>query len=486
MKTKDSNGLLKNKVAFLWNESFLWGLMAYKALKANGLSFELIRAEDIKKGCLKNYAMLFVPGGWASNKLKALGDKGTAEIKKFVRNGGNYLGFCGGAGLATLDGIGLLNIKRKPTKERVPSFSGRIHLNVNEHPVWKRFKIQDSRFTSKNSKLQTPNSKLVFHAWWPSQFLIEDSGLKILAAYGNALPDSFSSDLNVGDVEMNSNWTELEEIYGINLNPKRLKNEPAVIEGTFGKGRVILSLIHFDTPDDENGAKVLRNLWNHLTENSDELRVKSYELKKFKSSKPEIMNLRGLSLFTDEAQRSRRIGTVPDAPSLLEELESAVTDLISLGIRNFLWFWRNPMLLQWRRGVRGLEYCTLYIMIMEIAEILKGRYASCVMRHEIKEKSSNLLPITDYLLRIRELLIPFIDKAKHLLILERHAMQNGHITYERCDDPEIQKLRTELFSSSKSYGGLFKELIDEVDKLLYTLTKMETEGQRKHCSSSHS
>ncbi|MDP2278298.1 MAG: hypothetical protein Q8K51_08755, partial [Nitrospirota bacterium] len=62
--------------AFLWDESFLWGLMAYKALQANGLPFELIRAEDIKKGCLKNYAMLFVPGGWASNKLKPLGDKG--------------------------------------------------------------------------------------------------------------------------------------------------------------------------------------------------------------------------------------------------------------------------------------------------------------------------------------------------------------------------------------------------------------------------
>ena len=76
---------------------------------------------------------------------------------------------------------------------------------------------------------------------------------------------------------MNSNWTELEEIYGINLNPKRLKNEPAVIEGTFGKGRVILSLIHFDTPDDENGAKVLRNLWNHLTENSQRSTVNGQE-----------------------------------------------------------------------------------------------------------------------------------------------------------------------------------------------------------------
>ena len=37
--------------------------------------------------------------------------------------GGSYLGFCGGAGLATMDGMGLLNVKRKPTKERVPSLS---------------------------------------------------------------------------------------------------------------------------------------------------------------------------------------------------------------------------------------------------------------------------------------------------------------------------------------------------------------------------
>ncbi|MDP2279927.1 MAG: hypothetical protein Q8K51_17115, partial [Nitrospirota bacterium] len=183
--------------------------------------------------------------------------------------------------------------------------------------------------------------------------------------------------------------------------------------------------------------------------------------------------------------------------TILSELESAVTDLINFGIRNFLWFWRNPMLLQWRRGVRGLEYCTLYIMINEIAGILKGRHASCVMRNEIKEKSSNPLPITDYLLRIKELLIPFVDKAKHLLILERHEIQkNGHLTplsppllrggWGGDYDPEIQKLRAELFSSSKSHGGLFKELIDETDKLLYALIKMEAEGQRRHCPSSHS
>ncbi len=480
-KIKIQNSKLK-PAAFLWDESFLWGLIAYNALKANGLSFELIRTEDIKKGRLKNYAMLFVPGGWASNKLKPLGDKGINEIKKFVRNGGNYLGFCGGAGLATLEGIGLLDIKRKPTKERVPSFSGRIYLNINEHPIWERFKIQNSKFTSKNSELKTPNSKLVFHAWWPSQFLIEDSGLKILATYGNALPDSFSSDLNVGDVEINSSWSELEGIYGINLNPERLKDEPAVIEGAFGKGRVILSLIHFDTPDDANGAMVLRNLWDCLA-------GKQSAFNSQRSAKNSKLLIHSDIMFNNYCnlvipacpesflgKDSRQAGVTEKEKSSLEELEWAVEDLISLGIRNFLWFWRNPMLLQWRRGVRGLEYCTLYIMIKEIAEILKGRYASCVMRHEIKEKSATPLPITDYLLRIKELLIPFVDKAKHLLILERYEIQNGHITYERCDDPEIQKLRTELFSSSKSHGGLFKELIEEVDKLLYDLIKTEATG----------
>src|SRR5574340_50544 len=410
------NSELKKSVAFLWDESFLWGLMAYKAMKAEGLAFKLIRAEDIKKGCLEKYAVLFVPGGWASNKLKPLGDKGINEIKKFVRNGGNYLGFCGGAGLATLDGIGLLNIKRKPTKERVPSFSGRIHLNINKHPMWDGCRIQDAGYKMQDNHA-SENSSLISHAWWPSQFLTPPipplikggnrGGIKILATYSNALPDSFSSDLNVGDVEMNSKWAELEEIYGINLNPKRLKDEPAVIEGTFGKGRVILSLIHFDTPDDANGAMVLRNLWEYLGVDGGDVGVDACQ-----------------SVIASKAKQSHEIATGSSIPrndtspicrftdsQIIDELESAVDNLITLGIRNFLWFWRNPMLLQWRRGVRGLEYCTLYIMIKEIAEILKMHDTGYMIQKKKKD-----------LKKIRAMLLPFTEKAKHLLILERHAL----------------------------------------------------------------
>ncbi len=436
----------KSNVAFLWDESFLWGLMAYKALKSNGLSFKLIRSKDIKNGQLKNYKMLFVPGGWASNKLKTLEGDCISKIKQFVSNGGNYLGFCGGAGLATLEGLGLLNIKRKPTKERVPSFSGRICLNINEHPIWKGLLT---------SSLVTHHLSLIFNAWWPSQFLIEDKSIKILATYGDALPDSFISDLNVGDVEANGGWSELEEIYQINLNSKRLLNEPAVVEGSVGKGRVILSLIHFDTPDDINGARVLRNLWGYLSMPGGRGSwVKSQDSKHGEQTAPHAL---------------------PLASELISEIESAVTDLIILGMRNFLWFWRNSMLLQWRRGVRGLEYCTLYVMIKEIMETLKTQNTEI----EIHDTEKSLR-------KIKGLLIPFVGKAKRLLILERFAIQSGHITYERCGDPEIQKIRTELFSSSKRHGGLFKKLIDEIDNLLYLLiTREEGKGGRKiicYCS----
>ncbi len=439
----------KNKVAFLWDESFLWGLMAYKALKACNLSFELIRSDNIKNGELKNYRMLFVPGGWASNKIKALGEEGISEIKKFVNKGGNYLGFCGGAGLATLDGIGLLNIKRMPTKQRVPSFSGRIQLNISEHAIFTPSPLHPFTpspihpfthspihpFTYSPIHPFTPSP--IFYAWWPSQFLVDDKTIKILATYGDALPDSFSSDLNVGDVEANGGWSELEDIYKINLNPRRLKDAPSVVEGNFGKGKVILSLIHFDTPEDENGAKVLKNLWEYLAEQSNRT--------------AEQQDIKGKIIPHENYCSTALLHCCTD-------IEAAVDDLINLGIRNFLWFWRNPMFLQWRRGVRGLEYCTLYVMIKEIAEIIKKQQS------EVSSQQSDLN-------KIKNLLMPFTEKAKQLLILERYAMQNGHITYEKCDDPKIQEMRTELFGNSKSYGGLFKKLIDEIDRILYMLLR---------------
>ncbi|HBB17969.1 MAG TPA: hypothetical protein DCZ97_13555, partial [Syntrophus sp. (in: bacteria)] len=122
----EAEKLPKRPCALLWDESLLWGLMAWRALKEAGLPFDLLRSEDIRAGGLADYRMIFVPGGWASNKLSALGDAGMEEIRRFVAGGGAYLGICGGAGMATEKGLDLLPVKRKSSGDRVPSFSGPI------------------------------------------------------------------------------------------------------------------------------------------------------------------------------------------------------------------------------------------------------------------------------------------------------------------------------------------------------------------------
>ena len=273
-----------------------------------------------------------------------------------------------------------------------------------------------------------------FHAWWPSQFVV-DQDVSVLATYGRAMPEAFSSDLNVGDTEAHGDWAELERVYQINLDPRRLLNEPAVVEGRFGTGKVLLSLVHFDTPGDTNGATVLKNLWRYLLAE-----------RQMPAAGSPIHNHKERSPALPEHHPSE------GDTAFIAPLEFAVTDLIDLGRRNFLWFWRNPLLLQWRRGVRGLEYCTLYIMVKEVANLVA-----------LQDRGAHAAGIEGTLERVSD----FAVKAKQLLVRERYAMQNAHITYERCGDPEIQALREELFSQSKSHGGLFKEILDDLDLLLY-------------------
>ena len=100
----DIETVVKRPCALLWDESFLWGVMTRRALTEAGVSFDPVRAADIREGALSRYRMLFVPGGWASGKIAALGAEGAEAIRSFVAAGGNYLGICGGAGMATESG----------------------------------------------------------------------------------------------------------------------------------------------------------------------------------------------------------------------------------------------------------------------------------------------------------------------------------------------------------------------------------------------
>jgi len=419
----------KKACALLWDESLAWGLMARKALTEAGLPFNLLRSEDIRGGSLSRYRILYVPGGWASQKLIALGDRGQEEIRRFVEEGGSYLGICGGAGMATKDGLGLMPVRRKPTTERVPSVSGPVRLSLSGHTTW--------------NGIDTP----IFFAWWPSQFQATDQKNRILARYEAVLPDAFSSDICMAAGRV-IGWPALESRYGILLDPARLEGEPAVLEGNFGRGKVFLSLIHFDTPGDRNGARVLRNLWDYLasgwSSESPERKVRS---------------------------RRRPLPSSAEFREVMDEIRTAVSDLISTGSRNSLWYWLNPLLLQWRRGVRGLEYGTLAVMVEEIGKRMSGSDDS-----QAHAASPDLLRLRGDMSKIRDQLIPFVEKAKRLLIRERFYMNTAPISPLECADTEISNLRLELFGSAMSHGGDFKRLIDIVDRLLFNLY-----GKHSHC-----
>lgn len=400
--------------------------MALRALEAAGLPFRLLRAGDIRAGALEGLSALFVPGGWAANKLKALGPAGAARIRLFVEQGGTYIGLCGGAGLATTDGLGLIRVARRPTGQRVPSFSGRIGLALSDDPLW--------------DGVIDP----VFHAWWPSQLSV-GADVSVLAAYGEALPDAFSADLNVGDTIFAGGWEELERAYGINLDPARMRGEPSVVRGLYGRGSVLLSLVHFDAPGDANGLTVLGNLW------------KLYG------------GARGASKARKGA--ARPLQPVSPLSRAMEEIRGAVDGLVDLGFRNFLWFRQGPSMLQWRRGVRGLEYWSLKVLADEIAGRMYGtrRAPEGPPSADGPAGLARAASIEADLIAVREVLLPFAAEARLLLLLERQAMARERLTFEEGGDPRIRAMRERLFSTSKSYGGLFKAVADRMDGLLYLL-----------------
>ncbi len=392
----------------LWDESHLWGIIALRALRQKGLDFDLVRSKDIRSGTLEGRKLLFVPGGWASNKLKSLGDEGSDAVRQFIHDGGNYLGFCGGAGLATQHGLGLLDIERVPTECRIPSFSGPVLCSVDEHQIWNGV------------------YKPVFWAWWPSQFRVKGDGVRLLACYEKALPEAYSSDIRVGAIAEDADWVSLEAEYGINLNPSRLTGEPAVVEGPFGAGRVFLSLLHFDTPGDARGNRVLRQIWS---------------------------NLGGTTLASAPVEVPQP-QTAPAAQLLAQEAQA----LIAAGEAMQLWRWRTPWALQWKRGVRGFEYCTLANMAAAVGERCCRRFGG-----DIPAGTAAL--IFDAALRFAS----FRERAEHLLRQESILMQQGPLAYDKCSDTAVREMRLALFGSAKSYGGEFKSLLDKIDSLLFHL-----------------
>lgn len=66
-------------------------------LESLGYSFVSITAEDINEGRLEGFNILLIPGGSPANYSHDITSQGKENVRKFIRDGGAYIGICGGS-----------------------------------------------------------------------------------------------------------------------------------------------------------------------------------------------------------------------------------------------------------------------------------------------------------------------------------------------------------------------------------------------------
>ncbi|WP_448381769.1 BPL-N domain-containing protein [Desulfosoma sp.] len=403
-------------VALLWDQSLVWGLLVLDALEALGFPYRPLRAADIREGALAGYGVLIVPGGWAAHKARALGSEGLEKIRQFVVHGGAYVGFCGGAGLA-LDGSGSLNlvpIGRKALSRRLPNASGEVWIDGDlEHPFWKDLP-----------------ARIPVSVWWPSQFASDDgAGVECVARYVGPGEDFWVADLCAADVAASGgSWKDWERAYGINLDPALLRGQPAILSCRVGDGCAVLSYPHLETPDGW-GRRLLSNI---------------------------------LRVLQRERPGARPHDPVPESPSLtayhaMEAAFEEVRSLVAFGERHLLWRWRRPWVLQWQRGVRGLEYGTLCVCLRFVLSQCRGEKLSSHASPSWEEPAEALLGSVRL----------FCRRARRLLLEEKAASHNGPVGKLQPVNPTVDALRQALFGRGMSHAGLSQELFDSLDTLLY-------------------
>lgn len=410
------------KINLLWDESHLWGVMLARALQDLQIPFNTISADQVNAGILEHNppAGLLVPGGWARLKAEILGQTGRDNIRQYVRSGGKYLGFCGGAGLALRSTPGWPSLDlcpwgRKPVRERLPNFSGHILCRVKTNPA-------------------NHEEQLALPVWWPSQFKScpdYPQTLRVMARYLSPGNDFWSSDLSLSQIQA-GDLEKWEDIYKINLNPDYLKDEPCIIQDSFGLGEYILSYAHLETPDSPQANRILWTILHRWLEKSTSESA---------NSKVTAWNLRETKpVWKDET---------------LLQAKQGLDEIIGLGQNQFLLFWRSSWLLGWRRGIPGSPVNFLYAMICRTLTGSPDQETRKFWNSGQKEFHKNM-----------EI---FLKELRIYLSQERLAIAINQSSPESSSNPGLQNRKQRLFGTFPGYGGIYGRLIRQLDQLVFRL-----------------
>ena len=187
------------------------GMTEYLRLIADSpdLELTLLDADDIRSGALDGVEVLVMPGGDSRTEKRDLGPKGAEQIRRFLRNGGGYIGSCAGCCLLmdeVMDserGIGIIPYHRTGSK-------GGYMMPV--------------KVNAKGAAALGIEAK---------SYTIRYHGGPVLEPSTNAIADA--------NFEI---WGTYEEDFGKPGAKPAMKGRGAMVGGTYGKGRVFAFSVH--------------------------------------------------------------------------------------------------------------------------------------------------------------------------------------------------------------------------------------------------
>ena len=412
-------------IAMLWDDSHIWGLMSLRALGSLGFPTRLLKGQDIAQGALlrkqaggEPYALLVVPGGSAQLKAEALGDAGKRAICDYIRLGGCYLGFCGGAGLAlTLPqsrGLGLCPWRRAEYPQRMLHLlSGYVQADPCPNaltPDW-------------------GNHAPSLPVWWPGRFSNSGGDVEVLARYRGPDRDFWIADIALDSVPKRI-FEEWKRLYGINLTADFLADTELMVTGRYGKGRYVLSYSHLETPDSSEANAWLVHILKALTcVSAASESVPAWNFL-FKRKSPD-----------------------PGIPPLLSELLSRIRDLVDLAMEHRLFFARTPWLVGWKQGLPGAMCNNLLAATVASCSVLPGREAL----HFWSESESEITSLVE----------SFFAGAEGYLLAARlmetmHASMTGVM-----DRGSLVRERDRLFGHPMLGKGILGRLLFLLEEYLY-------------------
>ena len=404
------------RIALLWDASSLWGLLVWQALDALGAPCRLVKANTIVRAGLDDkFSLLVVPGGSARLRSEALGKAGRERLSAWIAAGGRYLGFCGGAGLALSDaeGLGICPWRRA-------GFPDRLRHLLSGHVL---ARLEPGSLTPDFSEADAPDGKALLPVWWPSRFGEPQNpeGVRVLARYAGAGPDLHMADFALADLpaKVREQW---HDVYGIRLEPALLEGEPCVICGEYGKGRYVLSYSHLETP-----GSPAANAWLALL-----LR--------------ELGDSRAVKDLVPPWEPGKRVLWAD--PALLA-CRRGMDELMDLGLRHGLLFPRSTWLTGWRAEVPGAALNSLSLALRVLVSRPPGPRTRVRWR-----KMAPTFAATFALFRQ--------GAESHLL-----ARRLAATVPDAVPRPVLAEQRAALFGSAMRGSGLYQELMDMLEDLLF-------------------